>query len=60
LIDASGSFSSIFVCPAQSRGVFRLCRRFVAADSTFLKGRFTAVLLLAVGIDADGKNVILA
>jgi transposase-like protein len=35
-------------------------RRIVAADGTFLTGRFVLTLLLAVGIDANGHNVILA
>jgi transposase-like protein len=35
-------------------------RRLVAADGTFLTGRFVLTLLLAIGIDADGRNVILA
>lgn len=48
------------MAPAQSRFTFQLCRRFVAVDGTFLKGRFVLTLLLAVGIDADGHNVILA
>jgi hypothetical protein len=32
----------------------------VAADRTFLTGRFVLTLLLAVGIDANSHNVILA
>jgi transposase-like protein len=35
-------------------------RRIVAADGTFLTGRFVLTLLLAIGIDANGHNVILA
>lgn len=37
-----------------------MCRRFVAADGTFLKGKFVQTLLLAVGIDANGHALILA
>jgi hypothetical protein len=48
------------VCPVQSRGTFSLCRRLVAVDGTFLKARFILTLLLAVGIDANGENVLLA
>jgi hypothetical protein len=55
-----GNFQRIFVCPAVSREAFRHLRRFVAVDGTFLKGRFVLTLLLAVSIDADGRNVILA
>jgi transposase-like protein len=43
-----------------SRECFNLSRRFVAVDGTFLKARFIQTLLLAVGIDADGHNTILA
>lgn len=35
-------------------------RKFMAVDGTFLKARFIQTLLLAVGIDANGKNVLLA
>jgi hypothetical protein len=35
-------------------------RRIVAVDGTFLTGKFALTLLLAVGIDANGHNVILA
>jgi hypothetical protein len=55
----TGNFQRAFVCPAQSRQTFVSCRRFVAVDGTFLTGRFVQVLL-AVGIDANGHNVILA
>lgn len=44
----------------QSQGTFQLFRRFIAVDGTFLKGRFVQVLLLAVGIDANGHNTVLA
>jgi transposase-like protein len=39
---------------------FRLLCRFVAVDGTFLKGRFVQTLLLAVSIDANGHNTLLA
>lgn len=48
------------MCPAQSRTSFRLCRRLIAVDGTFLKARFILTLLLAVGIDANGRNILLA
>lgn len=47
------------MCPAQSRTSLRLCRRFIAGDGTFLKARFVLTLFLAVGINADGRNVLL-
>lgn len=56
----TGNFQRIFVCPPHSRTTFQHLRRLVAADGTFLTGRFVLTLLLAVGIDADGRNVILA
>jgi transposase-like protein len=48
------------MCPPHSRATFQHLRRLVAAGGTFLTGRFVLTLLLAVGIDADGRNVILA
>jgi hypothetical protein len=39
---------------------FQHLQRLVAADGTFLTGRFVLTLLLAVSIDTDGCNVILA
>jgi transposase-like protein len=39
---------------------FVSCHRFVAVDGTFLTGYFIKAVLLAVGIDANGHNVILA
>jgi hypothetical protein len=56
----TGNFQRIFVCPLHSRTTFQQMRRIVAADGTFLTGRFVLTLLLAVGIDANGHNVILA
>jgi transposase-like protein len=35
-------------------------RKFMAIDGTFLKARFIQTLLLAVGIDANGHNLLLA
>lgn len=35
-------------------------RKFIAVDGTFLKARFVQTLLFAVGIDANGKNLLLA
>ena len=34
--------------------------KFLAVDGIFLKSRFVQTLLFAVGIDANGKNLILA
>jgi transposase-like protein len=56
----TGNFERVFVCPPTSRSTFRHFRRIIAVDGTFLTGRFKLTLLLAVGIDADGHNVILA
>jgi hypothetical protein len=53
-------FIRVFICPHQSRGSWLHLRRFIAADGTFLKGRFIQQLLLAVGIDANGNTLILA
>lgn len=56
----TGRFRRIFICPAQSRESFRSCRHFIAVDGTFLKSRFRQTLLLAVTIDANGHNLLLA
>ena len=55
-----GNFERVFVCPPTLRSTFQQFQRIVAADGTFLTGRFKLTLLLAVGIDADSRNVILA
>lgn len=53
-------FHRVFLCPAQSRSSFLHMRRFVAVDGTFLKAKFIQTLLLAVGIDGDGRILLLA
>jgi hypothetical protein len=55
-----GNFERVFVYPPTSRLTFQHFRRIVIVDGTFLTGRFKLTLLLAVGVDADGRNVILA
>lgn len=53
-------FQRVFICPAESQLSFIQMRPFVALDGTFLKARFVQTLLLAVGIDGNGQNLILA
>ena len=53
-------FQRVFICPAESRLSFQHMRKFMAIDGTFLKAKLSLILLLAVGIDANGKNLILA
>lgn len=53
-------FQRVFICPSESRESFRFCRHFIAVDGTFLKSRFRQTLLLAVTIDANGNNLLLA
>jgi len=53
-------FQCIFICPAESQLLFIQMRPFVALDGTFLKARFVQTLLLPVGIDGNGQNLILA
>lgn len=60
LFTVDGIFQRVFICPAQSRSSFCQMRRFMAVDGTFLKSRFIQTLLLAVGIDANGHNLLLA
>lgn len=46
--------------PGESQESFQLRRRFIAVDGRFLKSRFRQTLLLAVTIDANGNNLLLA
>lgn len=55
-----GAFQRVFICPVQSRSSFFQMWRFMAVDGTFLKSRFIQTLLLAVGIDVNGHNLLLA
>ena len=59
-LEPNTAFQRVFICPRQSRDSFQHMRRFLAVDGTFLKARFVQTLLLAVGIDANGKNLPLA
>ena len=58
--DMQARFQRVFICPAESRLCFQHMRKFMAIDGTFLKAKLSLILLLAVGIDANGKNLILA
>jgi len=53
-------FQRIFICPHESKQSFTSMRKFMAVDGTFLKARFVQTLLLAVGIDGNGHNLLLA
>lgn len=53
-------FQRVFICPGESRDSFRHCRHFIAVDGTFLKSKFRQTLLLAVTINANGHNLLLA
>lgn len=53
-------FQRVFICPVQSQLSFIQMRKFMAVDGTFLKAPFVQSLLLAIGINANGKNVLLA
>jgi hypothetical protein len=41
------------VSPPAAREIVACCWPFLAVDSTFLKGRFQQILLLAVSIDSQ-------
>ena len=56
----TNQFQGIFICPAQSRESFRLCRHFIAVHGTFQKTKFVQTLLLAVTIDVNGHTLLLA
>ena len=60
--DTQVKFQRVFICPAasESRVSFQHMRKFMAVDGIFLKAKLSLILLLAVGIDANGKNLILA
>lgn len=53
-------FHRLFICPDVSRASFSFCRKFIAIDGTFLKGRFIQTLLLATTIDANHNILLLA
>lgn len=57
---SNNSFQRVFICPVQFQLSFIQMRKFMAVDGTFLKSRFVQTLLLAVGIDANGHNLLLA
>lgn len=50
----------VFVCPVESEVSFVHMRKFMAMDGTFFRAEFVQTLLLAAGIDANGKNLLLA
>lgn len=52
-------FQRLFICSIESRRTFLHMRRIMAVDGTFLKSQFVQILLLAVGIDANGHNLLL-
>lgn len=54
------AFQYLFICPHQSQQSFTQMRKLMAVDGTFLKAWFVQTLLLAVGIDGNGKNLLLA
>jgi len=53
-------FQHIFICPEKSAKPFEYCRHFIAIDGTHLTGKFCMTLLLAVTIDLQGQNLLLA
>ena len=58
-MDGQYNFQRVFICPGESAQSFQHMRKFLAVDGTFLKARFIQTLLFAVGIDGNGKNLIL-
>ena len=57
---SNNRFHRLFICPVTSRTSFAFCRKFIAVDGTFLKGRFIQTLLLATTIDANNNILLLA
>ena len=53
-------FQGIFICPPTSSKFFVHCRPLIAVDGTCTKTQFIQTLLLAVAIDADDHEVLLA
>ena len=60
LFTQNNRFIRIFICPQPSRTSFLFCRKFIALDGTFLKGRFIQTLLLATTLDANHNILLLA
>lgn len=58
--EITGQFSRLFICPPTSRPSFQHCRRIVAVDGTFGKGRFQQTILFACTIDGNDHIVPLA
>ena len=50
----------LFWCFAQSTETFKHCRPLVLVDGTFLIGKYSGVLMIAVGVDPDNQLVPLA
>lgn len=57
---AENQMKRLFICPHESQQSFCHMRKIIAADGTHLRGRFIGTLLLAVGIDGNGKLLLLA
>lgn len=53
-------FQHVFICPMKSQKSFIHMRKFIAVDEKFLKAWFVQTLLLAVRIDENSKNLLLA
>ena len=60
LYTSANGFKRLFICPEESRPSFQYLRKFIAVHGTLLKARYVQSLYFAVGIDANGKNLILA
>jgi len=58
--DGQQAFKRLFICSHQFQQSFSHMRKLMAVDGIFLKARFVQTLLLVVGIDANGKNLLLA
>lgn len=57
--DGERTFQRVSIRPLQSQLLFIQMMPFMAVDGTFLKARFVQTLLLAVGIDGNGKSLLL-
>ena len=47
----------VFWCFAQSAEAFKHCHPLVLVDGTFLIGKYSGVLMIAVGVDLDNQLV---
>lgn len=56
----SGKFRAIFIAPGGTRHAHRYMRMFIGLDGAHTKSKYRMQLLIAVGIDANNRTLLLA